>query len=347
MIAAIARNAVSLVILCSLNFMGIPALFAAGDDEASIAVNLEVVDEKVPCWYPPEFIISVTNLSSSPVRVVNIDHEWSTSMKVYHLDSMQDASGKMPGTFMLYDNILGDEYYTELEEHDSIQLSVPTELKGFQFLPPGKYLVYARYVTDPFAPSPRKVYESNKITYEVVGDQKCTFISFADVDDPSVKVDLHLDNETMACGTMPELTLSVTNLTDSPVKVLNIASRDLQRVATRMRVASRMEVYHDDSMRDTSADQQHYSTDPELPNVDDSDYMELKGHDSTQFELLVQDIELHRLPPGKYLVYIRYVTDPFSPFPRDVYESNKIEYEVVDSPKCPADGTFKQPVQRS
>lgn len=60
------RNAVSPVILCSLGFMGIPASFAAEDDEPNIAVNLEVVDEKVPCGYPPELIISVTNLSGFP-----------------------------------------------------------------------------------------------------------------------------------------------------------------------------------------------------------------------------------------------------------------------------------------
>ena len=318
------------LIVCSL------ASFAAASDGPRIMVNLEVTQEKVPCGHSPEFIISVTNLSGPPVRVLNIAHDPSTSMKVYHLDSMQEATRMVP---ILDYGFLEDDYYTELEEHDSIQLRVPTEDKGFHHLPPGKYLVYAKYVPDPFSQHSRDAYESNKITYEVVDSQDCAFFlfAFAEVsDDPSIRVDLRLYKDRMACGAVPGLTLSVTNLTDSPVKVLNIVSRELQRAATRIRV------YHNDGvLQGASAGSPNYSTDPGFPSVDDSDYMELKGDDSIQFGLLVQDLGFNLLPSGKYLVYARYVTDPFSPFPRDVYESSRIEYEVVDSPKCAVDEISK------
>ena len=329
------RKIVLLPALCALILvMGISASRAAEEDKASIRVDLEAVHEKIPCGATPEFLLHVSNLSDSPIKVLdmvplNLLGSF-TEVEVFRHDSMQYISDEMSWALHAMVHVDEDDY-VYLEPSASIQLELVPHIMGFDSLPPGKYLIYVKYVPDPFSQHSRNAHESNKITYEVVDNQHCRFISFAEVsNEPSIKIDLEAVNERIACGAMPELVLSVYNFTAAPIRILNIASREPQLISTALYVRRH------DSMPN-AGNTLHMRAYPRFSSTKDYGHMELEGHGSVQFKLLVEeDMGFHSLSPGKYVIYARYVTDPFSNPLRDVYESSGTRYEVADGPECTA-----------
>jgi hypothetical protein len=142
----------------------------------------------------------------------------------------------------------------------------------------------------------------------------------------SLKINLTMMNEKVPCGSAPDFNITIQNLSNKSINILNIERLDLQYAATKLEV-----LYHDskkDVMEDIGRMPSHFG------EVTKKDYKELMVGSEAQFDLGASTMPLEYLPPNKYIAYIKYMPDPFSSTNKTIYESDKLIFEVIKNQEC-------------